>query len=215
MKKTIVAMTMSLLLVAMPVVAQTSETSAGAVASAVPQNEVSLCYGRVSVMEVVGYIGGIFGSGFSLGTQVLSGVGTTGAIGVEYYHYFTPHFALGGNLTAESLSISFNKRKTDESGAYIKDENDNYVYEPGGTQTSSLLALMPALKFPWFYKEHVSMYSSLMAGVSMGLGDKPSFGFYGHISPVGIDFGNDQWRGFTELGFGAKGLLNLGLRYNF
>lgn len=214
MKKTIVAITMSLLLVAMPVVAGNGETESVKTAG-VPANEVSLCYGRVSLMHLAAGVGGVLGSSFSLGSQVMSSLNTTGAIGLEYFHYFAPHFALGGGLVGESLTMTFKKRVTDESGTAVKDDQGNYVYEPGGSQTTNVLTVMPGFKFPWFYKEHVSMYSTLYAGVSMSLGSDFSASFMGHASLVGVDFGNSQWRGFTEFGIGAKGLLNLGLRYNF
>jgi hypothetical protein len=37
----------------------------------------------------------------------------------------------------------------------------------------------------------------------------------GQLTALGAEFGGQQLRGFTELGFGERGILTIGARYKF
>ena len=59
-------------------------------------------------------------------------------------------------------------------------------------------------------------YSKVGAGTLVGIEDKVEAVPMFNISPVGIEFGNKKWRGFTELlPMGTLGVFNGGIKYSF
>jgi hypothetical protein len=68
------------------------------------------------------------------------------------------------------------------------------------------------------------MYSSLSAGVmlmSHNIDDKyikdndQRVWFMAQGTPLGMEFGSETFRGFTEVGLGEKGIITVGLRYKW
>ena len=80
-------------------------------------------------------------------------------------------------------------------------------------------SIMPAVKYNWMNREHISLYSKVALGVLIGMEnidsqDKTKAAFAWQASVMGAEFGS-AFRGFLELGFGEQGLLVAGLRYKF
>lgn len=88
---------------------------------------------------------------------------------------------------------------------------------------------MPTLKFNWFRRDCISLYSRISAGITFKNEDGETtysdntvgpltdssriFNF--QASPIGIEAGNVQYRAFAELGIGQAGVIQAGLRYRF
>lgn len=94
-----------------------------------------------------------------------------------------------------------------------------------GTLRRHIFFVMPEATIYWFKRNHVSMYSKLAAGMRF-VAESRTFdsarrdirelkkkGFYGHVSPVCVEFGGQKWRGFVELGYGAQGIVQYGAKY--
>lgn len=196
---------------------------------AIPANEISVSYGRASVPGFVYTMGGVLGTAFTGGyARMSSSSASTGAIGVEYMRYVHPHVAVGGLITYEDYLLGFDSRTgTDADG--------EAVYSKGPVQSHHTFTVMPSVKFPWFSRSHVSMYSKLGAGLAFEYhpevsvsgtdsegnrrteteegGSQLSFAF--QANPVGVDFGGDLARGFAEIGWGYQGLVMMGVRFRF
>lgn len=81
------------------------------------------------------------------------------------------------------------------------------------------MSIMPAIKYNWFNREHLSLYSKVALGVILGIdsGDddnKTSASLGWQASLVGAEFGS-AFRGFVEVGCGEQGIILAGLRYKF
>lgn len=189
----------------------------------IPANEVSLSYGRVSIPSFAYTFGGIFGTAFGFGSIKPEQMYSVGAISAEYMRYVHPHVAVGGGLTYEIYNLTFShKVGTDESG--------NSIYETGKRSLNHIVSIMPAVKFPWFSYPHVSMYSKVAGGFMVihnpGYTVEDESGsetrdastqvtWAMQATPIGVDFGGTNFRGFVDLGVGMQGLIIAGLRYNF
>ena len=161
-----------------------------------PKNEIGLYYGLGAASDIFS----IFAHAFTFSSDDQHGY--WGPIGVEYYYHTSPAIAIGA--AASIAGCSWGKGSDDYSAKYI--------------------TVMPSVKFNWLRKSHFGMYSSLSAGVmfmSHNIDDKyiddkdQSVWFMGQVTPLGMEFGSQNFRGFTELGIGEKGFLALGLRYKW
>lgn len=74
-----------------------------------------------------------------------------------------------------------------------------------------LLSVMPTVRFVWYWREKVQLYSSISFGVMTDLYDILP---WGDVTLVGCSFGR-KFFGFTELGFGASGIFRIGMGYRF
>lgn len=158
------------------------------------KNEIGVYYGFGSASNIVSTIGTAFNWSSSDKT------GFWGPVGIEYYHHVTPVVAIGAMASVAGCTWS-------------KNNNDK----------STFITVMPSVKFNWLRKEHFGMYSSLSAGVMFEKNSLKANGqeqtnnntkFMGHVTAVGAEFGS-KLRGFTELGFGERGVLTVGIRYKF
>lgn len=159
------------------------------------KNEIGAFYGFGSVSNIVSAVGTAFN--FDSSDQT----GFWGPVGLEYYYRVTPVVALGASASIAGCTWS---------------KNSDF--------TSKYITVMPSAKFNWLRKEYFGMYSSLSAGVMfIHSNGKDSNGstknenetkFMGHVSVLGLEFGS-AFRGFAELGFGERGVLNVGVRYKF
>lgn len=187
-------------------------------------DEISLSYGRVSIPGTAYVLGGVFGTVFTLGAATPGKIASTGAVGFEYMHHFGKHFALGALATYENIVLRFDYAtgETDADGKKILRE--------GPTGFNHFISLMPALKFPWFCREHVSMYTKLGVGAMFNVTNEYTYNedtsawdrntdtnwnWAVQASLVGVDFGGDICRGFVEGGFGMQGLVCAGVRFGF
>ncbi len=88
--------------------------------------------------------------------------------------------------------------------------------------------IMPEATIYWFKKRHVAMYSQLAAGIRLNvekeINESPyasetntlaEHHFTCHVSAVGVEFGGRSWRGFAQIGYGAQGITQLGVKHNF
>ncbi len=74
-----------------------------------------------------------------------------------------------------------------------------------------VLSVMPTVRFNWFYRERVQLYSSISLGVVTDFDD----GYiWGDMTFIGCSFGRKLF-GFAELGGGMSGWARVGLGYRF
>ncbi|MDO5321385.1 MAG: hypothetical protein Q4F39_03265 [Bacteroidia bacterium] len=192
-------------------------------------NDLSLGYGYVTFPQ-------LFLSSTSLISSVLPGIAdgvdykinginlkSTGSINLEYNRRFTKVFSLG-------LAVAY------ESGsAHVDGTGSAFGTTQSGTADISMKALstMLNLRFFWFNKPHVSMYSKVAGGASfiLDMDTKSSASEVKQkfddalasvsvmpaiqVSPVCIDFGGEAVRGYVELGIGTQGCVLGGVRYRF
>lgn len=74
-----------------------------------------------------------------------------------------------------------------------------------------LLSVMPTVRFVWYWREKVQLYSSVSLGV---MTDMYEILPWGDVTLVGCSFGR-KFFGFTEVGFGASGIFRIGMGYRF
>ena len=145
-----------------------------------------------------------------------------GPLSVEYYYRFTPLISAGGVFTLidRRKDIVDNKTKV-------------------GDYTERFYAAMPAIKFSWARGEFITLFSKLALGPCLhnktdkiymqaqrfGNTVSPVYdvteehssshlGLLGQITLLGIEIGS-RLKVFGELGIGAQGVYNVGLRYKF
>ena len=172
------------------------------------KNEFSITYGQITVPQAAYVLGGVFGAMFSLGHFSFENAHFIGGVGVEYVHYVNDWLGFGGTamcdyMTATALSVASDGTKT-----------------PNGKFQLGVVSVMPVVKFAWLNRAHVGLYSKLAAGAGYTFtGDnadvKDNFMFAFQATPIGVDFGGEQFRGFVEAGLGMQGIVNAGVRWMF
>ena len=149
-----------------------------------------------------------------------------GPLSLEYFYRISRWISVGGVFT-------FINRQKDivQEKIQIGDFTERYY------------ALMPSIKFNWVRSKHFGLYSKLVAGPclhtktdkvdssTMIISCGPDYsrttfidhcdeytdrkvGLIGQVTPLGIEAGG-RLRVFGELGIGAQGVYNVGLRYKF
>ena len=73
------------------------------------------------------------------------------------------------------------------------------------------LSIMPTVRFNWFYREAVQLYSSVSVGV---VTDFDSAYLWGDATLLGCSFGR-KFFGFAEFGLGISGWARAGFGYRF
>ena len=172
------------------------------------KNEFSITYGQITVPQAAYVLGGVFGAMFSLGHFSFEDAHFIGGVGVEYVHYVNEWLGFGGAVlcdyvTANAVNVAKDGTKT-----------------PNGKFNLGIVSAMPAVKFAWYNREHVGLYSKLAAGAGFTFTNqssdtKDNFAFAFQATLIGMDFGGDTFRGFAELGIGMQGLVNAGVRWFF
>ena len=157
------------------------------------KNEIGVYYGFGSASDIVSTVASAMSSAFSHSDQS----GFWGPVGVDYYYHVTPVVGVGAMASI--------------AGCQWGDDSEN---------KTKYYTVMPAVKFNWLRKTNFGMYSGLAAGVmivsdSFKDESKSKVFFMGQLTALGAEFGGQQLRGFTELGFGERGLLTIGARYKF
>jgi hypothetical protein len=112
--------------------------------------------------------------------------------------------------------------------AYYKDHTD-YGYDFYDSRNQHCLTLMPELRFSYFNRPHVTLYSAVAAGMTLFLGKElymenfgdfrweksskvtPSF----QLTAFGVRAGGEHLFGSFELGVGIKGFASAGIGYAF
>ena len=171
------------------------------------RNEFSIVYGQATVPQFAYVMGEVFGAMFSLGHASFENPHMFGAAGVEYVHYTNDWFGFGGTvlcdyMTAKTVSVDKDGNKT-----------------PNGDFKLGCLSAMPLVKFAWLNRAHVGLYSKLAAGAGYFFANggeaKDNFSVAFQATPVGVDFGGEQFRGFLEVGVGWQGIVSGGVRWFF
>ena len=171
------------------------------------RNEFSIAYGQATIPQFAYVMGEVFGAMFSLGHASFENPHMFGAAGVEYVHYTNDWFGFGGTvlcdyMTATTVSVDKDGNKT-----------------PNGEFKLGCLSVMPLVKFAWLNRAHVGLYSKLAAGAGYFFANggeaKDNFSVAFQVTPVGVDFGGEQFRGFVEAGVGWLGIVSGGVRWFF
>lgn len=111
--------------------------------------------------------------------------------------------------------------------AYYKDHTD-YTYQIFNTRWMHCITLMPELRFSYFNRPHVTLYSAVATGVTLFVGhENPSWEIYDgqwwklstfptfQLTAFGIRAGGERLFGTFETGFGIKGIVSGGIGYAF
>lgn len=170
------------------------------------RNEISVSYGRVNFMDVVHVASGVLASIFSAGYSSFDNSYSLGSFNGEYFRALNNTFSVGG-------AFSFFGGGADRVDKDTREKTGEVMYRG--------VSLMPSVKAFWFRKAHWAMYSKLGAGMML-LNDydvegdnsmEPNFAV--QLSPVCVEAGGKQWRGFFEAGGGMEGFVAAGVRYSF
>ncbi len=182
-------------LVAGTVGAQERPRSAGD-AGADYATDVSLGYGVLPINDVPGIMDDLLPSLAGTGEIVKR---KTGSINMGYMYRLTPALTVGGMFVySGAMSSAVSK------GGYIYD---------------NFYSILPQVKFVWYRSGIVGLYSRLAAGVLIAdrqyqVGPATAATFTFQVSPLGVELGRTI-AGFAEVGFGATGVLTLGVRARF
>lgn len=94
-----------------------------------------------------------------------------------------------------------------------------------GRSSTLYISVLPMVRFSYLNRPHVHLYSGLSLGNMIilysehGTGESSDPEIYpfvsGHMTFFGVSFGGRNLRGTIETGWGIKGLLTVGLSYQF
>ena len=191
-------------------------------------DEVGISYGRVSLPGIAMTAGAVLGTVFSAGIAEADEFSVSGAISGEYYHWFGPHFSVGGVGVFESATLRFKSYQG-------KDSDGGKIYEQGDPTHDSFVSLMPAVKWRYLARPAFGMYMKAAAGLAANIQSsverrtegssgevvttttpaEVSAGFAFQLTALGIEFGGARLRGFAELGFGMQGIVLAGMKWGF
>jgi hypothetical protein len=117
---------------------------------------------------------------------------------------------------------------------YVKNIRFRYPWDAplelsvAGTRDYHLLGIMPDIRFSYFNRPHVTLYSALSIGLNLHIpgkyeGDETFQDYYPdplvysnfQVTLFGVKAGGKHWFGSFELGAGYKGIAALGVGYEF
>lgn len=211
MKRTFIALAVAFLVTAPVLSARTSDNGLGeasAPSGTTPENrnEITVGYGRATIMDLAHVVGGVFATAFTAGYARFDNFRSYGSVNAEYYRVLNKTFSVGA-------AVSW------FGGAADVLNKDNVKT---GTSDYSGFAVMPSAKAFWFRRPHVAMYSKLSVGLTLlddydDESDSHSFDpyFAAQVSLAGVQFGGERFRGYVELGGGMQGLVTAGVSYSF
>ena len=191
-------------------------------------DEFCISYGRVSLPGIAMTASAVLGTVFSAGAVAADEFSVSGAISGEYYHWFNPHFSVGGVGVFEGATLRFKSYQG-------KDSNGSRIYEQGDPTHDSFVSLMPAVKWRYLARPAFGMYMKAAAGLVANIQSsferrtegssgevvttttpaQVSLGFGFQLTALGIEVGGARLRGFAELGFGMQGVLLAGVKWGF
>lgn len=138
----------------------------------------------------------------------------------EKNHYsYTPHIAvdysysvrpwLGVGVVADFQMTFWHSEVYNNTNGLVRFSKENFYN----------LCLMPQLRFNYFRREHVGLYSAIAAGLDINggtevdiAGNRTAVGAGADIRFLGIQAGGGHWWGFAELG-GLYGIRNTNAIY--
>ena len=127
--------------------------------------------------------------------------------------YLTPRMFVGNY----SLSYTYHDRRwlsyggTAVFGASTRWRKDSITGEKIDNLSYYCLSIMPTVRFNWFYRDAVQLYSTVSVGV---ITDFDEVYPWGDLTRVGCSFGR-KFFGFAEVGMGTAGWLRAGVGYRF
>jgi hypothetical protein len=147
------------------------------------------------------------------------------SISAEYYYHVNDMIGIGG-------FVAFNGVNRDMFVEWTNNLNGNHFKEKTGEANHFNLSIIPTAKFDWLRTKYFGMYSKLGLGVSLmfetqkddqdSQGGKKATDYSRttvipnlQASLLGIEFGSENLRGFTELGLGEQGILLGGIKCKF
>lgn len=171
------------------------------------KNEFSITYGQFTVPQFAYVFGGVLGAAFTLGHFTFDNSHLIGAAGLEYVHYVNGWLGFGVAAVCDYMTAD----------AYSVDSEGNKT--PNGKFDLGYVSAMPVVKFAWLNRDHVGLYSKLAVGAGYsfaeGSDSAANISWSGQITPLGVDFGGQSFRGFVEAGVGMQGVVNAGVRWLF
>lgn len=173
------------------------------------KHEVALSYGYLSNSQ---WLDAAF-----MSVNLFSGLNPVkgsayGPISAEYFCHINNWLGVGAIFSFGQISTNYDSMA-----------NGTEVY----TKKNTNFTLMPAVKFDWFRREHIGLYSKIGVGVLLcNMKTTPAdpaemptnelvWGFNWQVSAIGFEFGGPQLRGFIEGGMGEQGVALVGIRYKF
>ena len=127
--------------------------------------------------------------------------------------YLTPRMFVG-NYT---LSYTYHDRRWLQYGGKVvfgastRWRKDSFTGEKIDNLSYYCLSVMPSVRFNWFYRDAVQLYSTISVGV---VTDFDEVAPWGDVTLVGCSFGR-KFFGFAEVGMGTAGWLRAGVGYRF
>ena len=127
--------------------------------------------------------------------------------------YLTPRYFVGNY----SLSYTYHDRHwlqyggTAVFGASTRWRKSAITGEKLDNLSYYSLSIMPTVRFNWFYREAVQLYSTISVGL---VTDFDEAYLWGDLTLVGCSFGR-KFFGFAEVGMGMAGWLRAGVGYRF
>lgn len=171
------------------------------------QHEVSLSYGGLPVVDLLGYYENYFTPSASQ-ASLYDDKGKFGAFNISYLFYPDENWGVGLVYSyTNSDKLILNNKKI------------------AGDFYNSFHSICPSFKYNWYNYNFITLYSRVNAGVAIAT-TKASYisqkqveqktatkaFFMYQVSPIGIEVGR-QVAGFVEAGFGHMGTVMAGLRY--
>lgn len=171
------------------------------------QHEVSLSYGGLPVVDLLGYYENYFTPSASQ-ASLYDDKGKFGAFNISYLFYPDENWGLGLVYSyTNSDKLILNNKKI------------------AGDFYNSFHSICPSFKYNWYNYNFITLYSRVNAGIAIAT-TKASYisqkqveqktatkaFFMYQVSPIGIEVGR-QVAGFVEVGFGHMGTAMAGLRY--
>lgn len=124
-------------------------------------------------------------------------------------------------LGAQSFSYMFRVKKWFWVGGEITyagfytNVYDKFTDKVVGHNNSHLISIMPKIRFSYFNRKHVMLYSGLSLGFGIEINPDFVWGhFAGQLTTFGVKAGAN-WFGFAEIGWGYKGFGLVGFGYHF
>ena len=113
---------------------------------------------------------------------------------------------VGGDISYCGLYGTFRNLDTDQKVGVYRDH---------------FISIMPAVRFSYLNREHVTLYSGIAGGYALEYGKSyPDYKFHNnHIALnctlFGVSAGSQRWFGFAEIGWRFKGYANAGFGFRF
>lgn len=176
------------------------------------RNEIRLGVGIFSTSEFIDALSDMIVSAVPIGAKV-ENASSIGAWHVGYRYLLTDRWAVGGSFifdyeTADAMGYTFNSVPEGKIGEFQR-----FHYTLGAE-----------VDYKYIARKKFALYSSLGVGAtlyqqtykSLNSTQKDSdniIHFNFQVTPIGLRYGN-IWGGFFEVGFGYKGIVNIGMFYS-